>query len=182
MAELLTPSIAYAYNQKAKALPYNGMQDIGERRRLRQDLQERCGITELEAINILNGFHIDTYCVKYLRKAREAAEGTPEPTKKKAFYNSSEWKATRARVLARDTGIDIYLYITEGRVVPADTVHHIVELMEDYSKRCDLDNLISISEATHSMISKAYKDEIKKAQMQQTLRECISEYKKRLAG
>ncbi len=100
----------------------------------------------------------------------------------KAFYNSSEWKATRARVLARDTGIDIYLYITEGRVVPADTVHHIVELMEDYSRRCDLDNLISISEATHSMISKAYKDEIKKAQMQQTLRECISEYKKRLAG
>ena len=100
----------------------------------------------------------------------------------KAFYNSSEWKATRARVLARDTGIDIYLYITEGRVVPADTVHHIVELMEDYSKRCDLDNLISISEATHSMISKAYKDEIANAQIQQTLRECISEYKKRLAG
>ena len=80
MAELLTPSIAYAYNEKAKALPYNGMQDIGERRRLRQDLQERCGITELEAINIINGFHIDTYCIKYLRKAREA---TPEPTKKK---------------------------------------------------------------------------------------------------
>lgn len=43
----------------------------------------RCGITELEAINIINGFHIDTYCIKYLRKAREAAEGTPEPTKKK---------------------------------------------------------------------------------------------------
>ena len=45
--------------------------------------QESCGITELEAINILNGFHIDTYCIKYLRKAREAAEGTPEPTKKR---------------------------------------------------------------------------------------------------
>lgn len=59
----------------------------------------------------------------------------------KAFYNSSEWKATRARVLARDTGIDIYLYITEGRVAPADTVHHIVELMEDYSKRCDLQKI-----------------------------------------
>lgn len=62
MAELLTPSIAYAYNEKAKALPYNGMQDI---------------------VNIINGFHIDTYCIKYLRKAREAAEGTPEPTKKR---------------------------------------------------------------------------------------------------
>lgn len=66
MAELLTPSIAYAYNEKAKALPYNGMQDIGERRRLRQDLQERCGITELEAINIINGFHIDTYCMNHM--------------------------------------------------------------------------------------------------------------------
>lgn len=100
----------------------------------------------------------------------------------KAFYNSSEWRAARARALARDTGIDIYLYITESRVVAADTVHHIIELSEDYSKRCNLDNLISISEATHSMISKAYKDETKKAQMQQTLRECIREYKQRVAG
>lgn len=100
----------------------------------------------------------------------------------KAFYNSSEWSIARARALARDTGIDIYLYIMEGVVVAADTVHHIIELSEDYSKRCDLDNLISISEATHSMISKAYKDETKKAQMQQTLRECIREYKRRVAG
>lgn len=102
--------------------------------------------------------------------------------KAKEFYNSAEWKAARARAMARDTGIDIYLYITEGRIVPADTVHHIVELMEDYSKRCDIDNLISISEATHSMISKAYKDAARKAAMQQTLRECIQEYKRRLAG
>lgn len=102
--------------------------------------------------------------------------------KAKEFYNSAEWKAARARAMVRDTGIDIYLYITEGRIVPADTVHHIVELMEDYSRRCNMDNLISISEATHSMISKAYKDSTKKAAMQQTLRECIQEYKRRLAG
>ena len=100
----------------------------------------------------------------------------------KAFYNSNEWRAARARALARDTGIDIYLYIMEGRVAAADTVHHIIELSEDYSRRCDLDNLISISEATHSMISKAYKDVAKKDQMQQTLRECIREYKRRVAG
>lgn len=48
-----------------------------------RDTRQSIGITELEAINIINGFHIDTYCIKYLRKAREAAEGTPEPTKKK---------------------------------------------------------------------------------------------------
>lgn len=81
--ELLTYEIACAYRDRAKALPYNGMQDIGERRALRIELQERCGITELEAVNIMNGFHIDTYCMKYLIKAREAREGKPEPEKKK---------------------------------------------------------------------------------------------------
>lgn len=81
--ELLTESIAYEYRDRAAKLPYNGMQDIGERRRLRQELQERCGTTELEAVNILNGYHIDVYCMKYLLKARRAAEGDPEPQKKK---------------------------------------------------------------------------------------------------
>lgn len=100
----------------------------------------------------------------------------------KDFYNCAEWKAARACALARDSNIDIYLYIMEGRIVPADTVHHIVELMEDYSMRCDLDNLISISEVTHSMISRVYKDTAKKAAMQQTLRECIRAYKHRIGG
>ncbi len=100
----------------------------------------------------------------------------------KDFYNSAAWKVARMRALARDTNLDIYLYIMEGRIVPADTVHHIVELMEDYSRRCDMDNLISISEATHSMISRAYKDAAKKATMQQTLRECMKKYQLRIAG
>lgn len=99
----------------------------------------------------------------------------------KTFYNSNEWKAARARALARDTGIDIYLYITEGKVTPADMVHHIIELTEDHSKRCDLDNLISVSDRTHkTVIDKAYKDKTKKAQMQHILRECIEEYKQKL--
>lgn len=103
--------------------------------------------------------------------------------KAKDFYNSAAWLATRRRVMARDAGIDIYLYITEHRIVPADTVHHIVELKENYTKRCDPDNLISLSSSTHSMISKAYKESVKrKAEMQQTLRECMQEYKRKLNG
>ena len=98
----------------------------------------------------------------------------------KAFYNSREWKLARAIALARDTGIDIYLYITTGKVVPADMVHHITELTEDYSKRCDLDNLISVSSKTHkTVIDQAYKNKAKKVQMQTVLRECIEEYAKR---
>ena len=45
-----------------------------------------------------------------------------------------------------------------------------------------MDNLISISEATHSMISRAYKDAAKKATMQQTLRECMKKYQLRIVG
>lgn len=99
----------------------------------------------------------------------------------KAFYNSTEWQYARAAALARDNNIDIYLYIMEGRAVPASTVHHIIELSEDYQKRCDPDNLISMSEQTHSMVGKAYNDNKRKKKMQETLRECLREYKKRLS-
>lgn len=81
--ELLTHEIACAYRDRAKALPHNSVQDAGERRALRQELQERCGITELEAVNILSGFNIGDYCRKYLislAKApgtEEAEPGTP---------------------------------------------------------------------------------------------------------
>lgn len=92
MAELLTYEIACAYRERAKALPYNGMQDTGERRILRMELQARCAITELEAVNIINGFHIDVYCKKYLIKAHKAREERPEPEKKKRRrrYNRRE--------------------------------------------------------------------------------------------
>jgi len=90
--ELLTHEIARAYRDRAKALPYNGMQDTGERRALRKELQAQCGVTELEAVNILNGFHIDIYCTKYLIRVREMGGGTPEPEKKKRrrSYNRRE--------------------------------------------------------------------------------------------
>lgn len=88
--ELLTKEIACTYRERAKALPYNGMQDIGERRALRKELQARCGLTELEAANIINGFHIEEYCKKYLiKQIREQTETQePEKKKKRRQYNS----------------------------------------------------------------------------------------------
>ena len=55
MPELLTAEIANEYRILAENLPENGRQDTGERRELRQELQRRCGLSELQAINILNG-------------------------------------------------------------------------------------------------------------------------------
>lgn len=71
MAELLTKRIAKYYRRRALLLPENGGQDIGERRRLRIELQNRCGITELKAVNIINGYHIQEYVQEALLKEIE---------------------------------------------------------------------------------------------------------------
>ncbi len=82
------------------------MQDIGERRQLRQDLQERCGITELEAINILNGFHIDTYCIKYLRKPARQQRGTPGADKEKAQAIGGKWNQKKFYIIRPEIEIE----------------------------------------------------------------------------
>lgn len=77
--------------------------------------------------------------------------------KSKAFYISHEWERIRKTVLELDEGIDVYLYMTKGEVTAADTVHHITPLRDDWSKRCSVDNLISLNHDTHSMIEQLYK-------------------------
>ena len=70
MAEILTKEIANEYRDKVNLLPSNGLQDIGDRRKLRIELQERCNLTELEAVNIINGFHTSIYVT--IAERREA--------------------------------------------------------------------------------------------------------------
>lgn len=65
--QYLTREIVTEYQKRAEKLLDNGRQDVGERRRLRMELQEKCGLTEIEAINILNGNHVDQYLNKYYR-------------------------------------------------------------------------------------------------------------------
>ncbi len=56
--EWITYEDAQEYRDRAEKLPYNGFQDIGERRALRIELQERFGLSQTEAINIINGFNM----------------------------------------------------------------------------------------------------------------------------
>ena len=55
----ITMDIANSYYETAKEKTYT------ERVELRNQLIERYGVTELEATNILNGFHISDYVRKY---------------------------------------------------------------------------------------------------------------------
>ena len=67
------------------------------------------------------------------------------------FYNSREWKALRRRALERDA----YLCqpcLREKRITRADTVHHIVPVTVDWSRRLDLSNLEAICRRCHARI------------------------------
>lgn len=69
--ELLSRAIAKEYQRAASALADEGLQDIGQRRTLRIELQKRCGLTELEAVNVINGHHVQDYIAKYERRREE---------------------------------------------------------------------------------------------------------------
>lgn len=71
MAEVLTWKIANEYRDRARLMLPNGLQDIGDRRKLRMELQARCNLTELEAVNIINGYHIGDYVVIAERREKE---------------------------------------------------------------------------------------------------------------
>lgn len=71
MAELLTKQIVYEYQKRLAALPKYDNQDIRERRELRIELQNRCGLTELQALNIINGFHVSDIIIICERKRWE---------------------------------------------------------------------------------------------------------------
>ena len=65
------------------------------------------------------------------------------------FYRSRAWQAARLRVLIRDN----YLCqdcLQESRIAQADTVHHRIELSEDWSKRLVVDNLVSLCRNCHA--------------------------------
>ncbi len=65
-----------------------------------------------------------------------------------AFYKSYAWQKCRTTVLERD-GYLCQVCIREDRPIPADTVHHIIHLKDDFSKALDENNLISVCRDCH---------------------------------
>lgn len=95
--------------------------------------------------------------------------------KSKQYYDSGEWEVSRTTALDMDGGIDVYLFMTEGRIEIADTVHHIIPLKDDWERRNDTSNLMSLHHDTHSMIEKLYKKD--KKGTEKRLKEMLLEYR-----
>lgn len=79
--------------------------------------------------------------------------------KSKDFYNSSSWEKTRLLVMSKYKGLDLYEYYVNHSIVYAQTVHHIVELREDWSRRHDVMNLIPLSNSNHKRIHLMYEND-----------------------
>lgn len=66
-----------------------------------------------------------------------------------AFYHSQAWKDVRRQVLDRDH-YRCQVCKRAGRLTVADTVHHIVPVRVDWSKRLDPSNLEAICRECHN--------------------------------
>ena len=75
----------------------------------------------------------------------------------KQFYNTTEWAKARAKAMQLTYGLDPISLVQHNRIEQAFTVHHIVPIIDDYSKRLDIDNLIPLTEKNHRMIHEMYK-------------------------
>lgn len=90
------------------------------------------------------------------------------------FYTSQAWRSCRASILARYDYLDIYDLFINQRMTAAEHVHHIIELTDDWSQRLNVNNLIPLSHANHSIISQLYKHD--KETTQQLLRSLIARW------
>ena len=77
------------------------------------------------------------------------------------FRNSAEWREMRKKIIERDDGTDQYVLHTTGALRPGFSVHHIIPLSEDWERRLDPSNLITLSDDTHASLEYKYKTKYK---------------------
>ena len=96
--------------------------------------------------------------------------------KSEVFYNSSEWITLREIILNKYNHIDLYDYYINKKITYANTVHHIIELSEDWNRRLDPFNMFPLGESNHNKIHGMYKRD--KKGTQKILLELLDRWKK----
>lgn len=72
-------------------------------------------------------------------------------TNNDAFYKSKAWKSLRLEALQRDNYLCVEC-LKNGKITPADTVHHIKPLRIDQTGAEDLNNLETVCRACHNKL------------------------------
>lgn len=69
-------------------------------------------------------------------------------SKSNKFYKSKEWNKVRQLAILRDHAL-CKDCLDNNTITSYNTVHHIVPIKEDWSKRLDINNLICLCESCH---------------------------------
>lgn len=77
------------------------------------------------------------------------------------FYNSIHWKRMSSYIRCKYNDLCLMCYFKYKILTIANVVHHIVELKEDYTKRLDEDNLITLCHSCHNILHGNYTDKEK---------------------
>lgn len=94
-----------------------------------------------------------------------------------AVYRSKEWSILTVQCKERCNGIDLYILMTEGRIVPGQLCHHIYELDEAPDRRFYINNLLYVSVKSHAAIHRIYlRDSYEKKILQKKLEKFLQIY------
>ncbi len=104
-----------------------------------------------------------SYCGKRIRtgttcecaKRRHKEYDQAKDKEIKGFYSSRSWQSIRQRAIEHYNRLDIISYFEDREIVYGETVHHIIPIKEDWTKRYELDNLIYITEQHHQKLHEA---------------------------
>ncbi len=80
---------------------------------------------------------------KYYRKTTYERDN-----KYNKFYKSTEWKKIRQLAIVRDHAL-CKDCLNSNIITQYNTVHHIVPIKQDWSKRLDINNLVCLCESCH---------------------------------
>ncbi len=90
------------------------------------------------------------------RRYKRARMQDQEEARRQQFYSSKRWERCRFACECWCFGIDVLELYRTGKVIEAETYHHIVETAVDWDKRLNAHNIIGLSNSNHAMVHAAY--------------------------
>lgn len=82
----------------------------------------------------------------------------------KKIYKNPIWLQLRADVMENYNNICLWSLYVDGKIVHADEVHHIVEVLDNAELAYEYSNLIPLEFYNHKRVHKLYKRDKKKVQ------------------
>jgi hypothetical protein len=116
-------------------------------------------------------------CAPLAEKQRHQAYNNNRRDKREQhFYKSRQWRELVKVLASRYHGLCVVSYVIDHRIVPYQTMHHIIPIKDDWSRRLDTDCIIPLSESWHQRVESAYRNGLK-AETQKELFEALRRFR-----